>query len=55
MTPSSIYDGLEDADEFGFDELLCWTRIGGLENAKVLSALSPGVKLRCSLPAVLTP
>lgn len=27
------------ADEFGFDELLCWTRIGGLENAKVLSAM----------------
>ncbi len=25
--------------EFGFDELLCWTRIGGLENAKVLSAM----------------
>lgn len=27
------------ADEFGFDELLCWTRIGGLENAQVLSAM----------------
>jgi len=26
-------------NEFGFDELLCWTRIGGLENAKVLSAM----------------
>lgn len=25
--------------EFGFDELLVWTRIGGLENAKVLSAM----------------
>ena len=25
--------------EFGFDELLCWTRIGGLENAKVLQAM----------------
>jgi alkanesulfonate monooxygenase SsuD/methylene tetrahydromethanopterin reductase-like flavin-dependent oxidoreductase (luciferase family) len=25
--------------EFHFDELLCWTRIGGLENAKVLSAM----------------
>jgi len=27
------------AQEFGFDELLCWTRIGGLENPKVLSAM----------------
>lgn len=27
------------AAEFGFDELLCWTRIGGLENPKVLSAM----------------
>jgi hypothetical protein len=27
------------ANEFGFDELLCWTRIGGLENDKVLSAM----------------
>lgn len=27
------------AQEFGFDELLCWTRIGGLENAKVLRAM----------------
>lgn len=27
------------ARDFGFDELLCWTRIGGLENAKVLSAM----------------
>lgn len=27
------------AAEFGFDELLCWTRIGGLENAKVLRAM----------------
>ncbi len=25
--------------DFGFDELLCWTRIGGLENDKVLSAM----------------
>jgi len=27
------------AQEFGFDELLCWTRIGGLENRKVLGAM----------------
>ncbi|RLA45866.1 MAG: hypothetical protein DRR06_06310 [Gammaproteobacteria bacterium] len=27
------------AQEFGFNELLCWTRIGGLENSKVLSAM----------------
>ena len=27
------------ATEFKFDELLCWTRIGGLENAKVLQAM----------------
>ena len=25
--------------EFGFDELLCWTRIGGLENRKVLHSM----------------
>jgi len=30
---------VELGQEFGFDELLCWTRIGGLENAKVLSAM----------------
>jgi alkanesulfonate monooxygenase SsuD/methylene tetrahydromethanopterin reductase-like flavin-dependent oxidoreductase (luciferase family) len=29
----------ELARDFGFDELLCWTRIGGLENDKVLSAM----------------
>lgn len=27
------------AGDFGFDELLCWTRIGGLENRKVLGAM----------------
>ena len=27
------------AQDFGFDELLCWTRIGGLENRKVLRAM----------------
>ncbi len=37
--------------EFGFNELLCWTRIGGLENKKVLAAMEllggevlPGVR-----------
>ena len=25
--------------DFGFDELLCWTRIGGLENRKVLRSM----------------
>jgi alkanesulfonate monooxygenase SsuD/methylene tetrahydromethanopterin reductase-like flavin-dependent oxidoreductase (luciferase family) len=27
------------AEEYDFDELLCWTRIGGLENPKVLRAM----------------
>jgi natural product biosynthesis luciferase-like monooxygenase protein len=27
------------ADEYGFDELLCWTRVGGLETPKVLRAM----------------
>ncbi len=27
------------ATEFGFNELLCWTRIGGLDNNKVLTAM----------------
>lgn len=27
------------ASQFGIDELLCWTRIGGLENRKVLRAM----------------
>ncbi len=30
---------IELARGFGFDELLCWTRIGGLENRKVLGAM----------------
>jgi hypothetical protein len=25
--------------EYGFDELLCWTRIGGMENRKVLHSM----------------
>jgi alkanesulfonate monooxygenase SsuD/methylene tetrahydromethanopterin reductase-like flavin-dependent oxidoreductase (luciferase family) len=25
--------------DYGFDELLCWTRIGGLENRKVLRSM----------------
>jgi hypothetical protein len=25
--------------EYGFDELLCWTRIGGMENPKVLRSM----------------
>ena len=28
------------AREYGFNELLCWTRIGGLDNRKVLSAMA---------------
>lgn len=37
--------------EFGFNEMLCWTRIGGLDQRKVLRAMNliagkviPGVK-----------
>ena len=30
---------LAAAAEFEFDEFLCWTRIGGLENPQVLSAM----------------
>lgn len=26
-------------EEYGFDELLCWTRIGGLDNRKVLHSM----------------
>lgn len=29
----------ELAVEYGFDELLCWTRIGGLDNSKVIRAM----------------
>jgi hypothetical protein len=27
------------AREYGFDELLCWTRTGGLDNPKVLRSM----------------
>jgi hypothetical protein len=26
-------------EEYGFNEMLCWTRIGGLETRKVLRAM----------------
>lgn len=44
--------------EYGFDELLCWTRIGGLENRKVLRSMElmsgsvmPRVRKELSLAA----
>ena len=37
--PEVVEKLIKLGNEFGFDELLCWTRIGGLENDKVLRAM----------------